>query len=175
MVGNDAAPEFSAKILPAGSAPASKTYQPNPVNETPGQADNDLAGRSHGKEDTTTSALDTLGGATSADVHTGYGHPGSGQTSSEIRHEGKSGRDRERLGLVGQAGGSGVTGEESIDIKRLQKDHQGGHITEREHNVSLDGAESRVPVQAEQVASEAGKVKQGDYDRAAEKPPGHHS
>jgi hypothetical protein len=30
-------------------------------------------------------ASDTISGATSADVHTGIGHPGQGQTSSELR------------------------------------------------------------------------------------------
>lgn len=30
QVGDDAAPEFHVKVLPAGSAPAKDTFQPNP-------------------------------------------------------------------------------------------------------------------------------------------------
>lgn len=74
LVGNDAAPEFHAQVLPAGSAPADKTFKPNPVNETP--------------QDGSTSAADTLGGATSGDVHTGLGHPGQGQTSKDLHSGG---------------------------------------------------------------------------------------
>merc|ERR1711963_917810 len=64
LVGNDAAPEFNAQTLPAGSAPASSTYTPDPDlnNQRMYQA-----------------ASSTIGGATSADVHTGLGHPGQGQ------------------------------------------------------------------------------------------------
>lgn len=40
-------------------------------------------------------------GATSADVHTGLGHPGQGQTSNELRHDG------------GNTGGSGLEGRAS--------------------------------------------------------------
>lgn len=43
--------------------------------------------------------MDTIGGATSADVHKGYGHPGQGQTSTELRHDGQHGRKKEPLGL----------------------------------------------------------------------------
>lgn len=97
-------------------------------------------------------------------------------TSSEIAHEGKSKREKEKLGLTGQAeGGSGIQGEESADIKRLQKDHVGGPNNAREHNASLQGAESAEPVSAEQVASMGQGPRQGDYDRAAEKPPGKNS
>ncbi|KAH9831187.1 uncharacterized protein C8Q71DRAFT_727014 [Rhodofomes roseus] len=39
-----------------------------------------------------TSAGDTLTGATSKDVHAHLGHPGSGQTSSELHHDGQHGR-----------------------------------------------------------------------------------
>ncbi|KAL8809557.1 MAG: hypothetical protein Q9200_003315, partial [Gallowayella weberi] len=83
LVGNDTAPEFSAKTLPAGSAPADRTFQPNATSEVPGQADNDNVLRSHGKESTHTTASSTLGGATSGDVHTGLGKPVQGQTSHD--------------------------------------------------------------------------------------------
>lgn len=82
LVGNDAKPTFSAQTLPAGTAPADRTFEPNATSEVPSQADNPYA-------EETTPASATLGGATSADVHTGLGHPGSGQTSTELRHEGQ--------------------------------------------------------------------------------------
>lgn len=77
----DAAPEFHAKTLPPGSAPKDKTFTPNP----------DL-----NNQKTFTSASSTLVGADSASVHTGLGHPGSGQTSQELHDNSKP-----RSGLVG--------------------------------------------------------------------------
>ena len=100
MVGNDAVPEFHAQTLSAGTAPKESTFQPNPTSEIPGQANNDDVLRGHGKESTKVNASDTLGGATSADVHTGYGHPGQGQTAADNKH-GREG------GLIG-AGASGA-------------------------------------------------------------------
>jgi len=149
LVGNDSAPEFHAKTLPPGTAPKDSTFKPNPVNEIPGQANNPDA-----SESGTALAANDFPGATSKDVHTGYGHPGSGQTSAEIAHDGKSKREKQPLGLTGQAeGGSGIQGEESAEIKSLQKDHVGGPNNAREHNATLQGAESVEPVHAEQVAS----------------------
>ncbi|KAF3041075.1 hypothetical protein E8E12_003191 [Didymella heteroderae] len=76
----DAAPEFRAKTLPAGTAPKSSTYTPNP----------DL----HNQR-MFTSASSTLVGADSGSVHTGLGHPVWGQTSQELhdnsKHSGGSG------------------------------------------------------------------------------------
>jgi len=140
-VGNDTAPEFHAQTLPAGSAPPSRTFQPNPVGETPGQADNDATLRSHGKESTYTNAIDTLGGATSGDVHTGLGHPGQGQLATEERHEGKHTAKREGAGLEGLAqGGSGLRDDGNTEARRLNRDTtEHGPISGREHNVSLSG------------------------------------
>lgn len=76
----DHASEFHAQTLPAGSAPPSKTFTPNP----------DL-----NNQKTFTSASSTLVGADSGSVHTGLGHPGSGQSSSELHDNSK------------QSGGSG--------------------------------------------------------------------
>lgn len=45
-----------------------------------------------------TSAADTLTGATSQDVHNHLGHPGTGQTSSELHHDGQHGRQRAARG-----------------------------------------------------------------------------
>ena len=115
-VGNDAAPEFSAKTLPPGSAPADRTFTPNATSEVPGQADNASVERDHGKESTKTTASSTLSGATSGDVHTGLGHPGQGQTSSELRHDGRGG------GLAG-VGASGVaSGNQMVDTDTQPKE-----------------------------------------------------
>ncbi|MCJ1308496.1 hypothetical protein MMC25_002149 [Agyrium rufum] len=108
-VGNDAVPEFHAQTLPAGSAPADRTFKPNPVNETPGQAGNELAGRQHGKEDTSTSAADTLGGTTSGGVHTGIGKPIQGQTGTEL--DSNTGRSAGKMGQNTGLEGVGVTGQ----------------------------------------------------------------
>lgn len=169
MVGNDSAPEFHAKTLPPGSAPKSSTYQPNPVNEVSGQANNPDASSQ------ATAALD-MPGSTSSDVHTGLGHPGQGQTGSGLRNDGKSHREKEAQGLQGQAlGGSGLYGDENREAKNLQKEHVGGVVPAREHNVSLAGAEDKLPVGAEEVAAMGQNPRKGDYDRSADKPPGAHS
>ncbi|KAI9739124.1 MAG: hypothetical protein M1834_007337 [Cirrosporium novae-zelandiae] len=91
QVGNEAAPSFQAQTLPAGTAPAEHTFQPDASSEVLAHAP----------------ASSTLAGATSADVHTGYGHPGSGQTSSELHHDGAYTRTKQGGGLQG-VGASGV-------------------------------------------------------------------
>lgn len=83
IVGNDAVPEFHAQILPAGTAPQESTYHPNP----------DLNNQKMYQD-----ASRTVTGATSGDVHTGLGHPGQGQSSSELRDGKKGGQ-----GLAGLA------------------------------------------------------------------------
>ncbi|KAI4145918.1 MAG: hypothetical protein LQ340_006123 [Diploschistes diacapsis] len=150
-VGNDARPEFHAQTLPAGSAPAESTFQPNPISEVPGQANNDAVLRSHGKESTKVSASDTLGGATSRDVHTGYGHPGQGQTSADAKHARTQGQ-----GLVG-VGASGAQATMAAADERVDPRQRG---VERETARQKDtvgetpNAEEREPVGAEQVAAE---------------------
>ncbi|KAI9746664.1 MAG: hypothetical protein M1818_000378 [Claussenomyces sp. TS43310] len=69
-VGNDAAPVFLAQTLPADSAPSDQTFTSNTTSEVPGQAMNPNI-----SSETWTNAESTITGATSADVHTGYGHP----------------------------------------------------------------------------------------------------
>jgi len=100
-VGNDAAPEFRAQTLPAGSAPAESTYTPNPDLNNQGMYQK---------------ASETLQGATSADVHTGSGHPGQGQTSQELHDKTRVGK-----GLAGLASGvkDQYTGGDIHDIKDL--------------------------------------------------------
>lgn len=167
----DNAPEFHAQTLPPGTAPKESTFQPNPVNEIPGQANNPDVLRSHGKEGVRTDPLSTLPGATSADVHTGLGHPGQGQTSTEIRHEGAHGRKRQPAGPegAGATGGSGLyPADVSPEFRRLQEDgpHPTGPKPEQNHNATLSGAEDREPATAEEVAAEGDKVKKhaGDHN-----------
>ncbi|TVY65639.1 hypothetical protein LSUE1_G006976 [Lachnellula suecica] len=141
-VGNDAAPEFSAETLPAGTAPADRTFQPDTTSSIPGQANNPNV-----TKETWTSAQDTIGGATSADVHTGLGHPGSGQTSNELH--GTEKRDRNGLAGVG-ADPSDPVRERGLDID-FPKGTKGKSGVNRE---DIPGAEEREPVSAEGVASE---------------------
>ncbi|KIY00640.1 uncharacterized protein Z520_03303 [Fonsecaea multimorphosa CBS 102226] len=161
----DHAPEFSAKTLPPGTAPANATYQPNPTSEVPGQAFNDNVDRSHGKEGVRTDPLSTLPGATSADVHTGLGHPGQGQTSTEIRHEGHHTRKKHTSGPegAGASGGSGLQDPTDVntEFRRLQQegDHPRGPLAG--HNVRKEGAEAKEPVSAEFLAAEGAKP--GEY------------
>ncbi|MCJ1469109.1 hypothetical protein MMC07_007742 [Pseudocyphellaria aurata] len=107
LVGNDAVPTFSAQTLPAGTAPSDRTFEPNSATEIPSQASHPSDAD---KDAPFTSAADTLGGATSADVHTGLGKPLQGQTSTEVRHEGQHHRENpggHGAGLVG-TGASGA-------------------------------------------------------------------
>ncbi|XP_014558995.1 hypothetical protein COCVIDRAFT_93094 [Bipolaris victoriae FI3] len=134
LVGNDAVPEFHAQTLPAGSAPADKTYTPNP----------DLNNQKMYQQ-----ASDTLQGATSADVHTGLGHPGQGQTSKELRDGSSVGQ-----GLAGLA--SGVKDQQTGgDIATLKDDPKhaaqrnlGDVPTGQRGNVGGPPAEEREPAQA---------------------------
>jgi hypothetical protein len=94
-------------------------------------------------------ASDTLQGATSADVHTGLGHPGQGQTSSEL-HDGS----RRGQGLAGLA--SGVKDQQTGgNIKELKDDPKfaiqrnlGDAPTGQRGNVGGPPAEEMEPSQA---------------------------
>jgi len=98
-------------------------------------------------KETWTSAQDTIVGATSADVHTGYGHPGSGQTSKELHGE----RKKERNGLVGV----GANQTDPIRERALDIDHpKGTKGYSGENREDIPGAEDRVPVSAEALAAE---------------------
>jgi len=144
----DHAPEFSAKTLPAGSAPANRTFRPNSKSETPGQADNADVLRSHGKESTYTSAEATLGGTDSGAVNTGLGYPGQGQTSSELKHASKHGG----AGLE-DMGGSGMTDGGNAAAKALQAEERGEGPTP-EHYRQTAGAADMLPESAESVAAQ---------------------
>ena len=94
-------------------------------------------------------------------MHTGLGHPGQGQTSNELRHDGQHGRKKDTPGTegAGATGGSGLHGDTSAEFRRLQEDHPKGPKPEQEHNATLEGAESKVPASADEVAAEGDKVK----------------
>ncbi|QDS77426.1 hypothetical protein FKW77_006613 [Venturia effusa] len=96
----DKAPEFSAKIIPAGTAPASKTFQPQ----------NDAIDPESVRQD----AQDTITGATSEEVGAGV-IPG-GQTSNELAHDGQKHRKHERGGLEGV----GAAGLGKLEKERAQ-------------------------------------------------------
>ncbi|ROT41677.1 hypothetical protein SODALDRAFT_331448 [Sodiomyces alkalinus F11] len=128
-VGNDAYQEFHAETHPPGTAPKENTYQPQTQHEVPGQASNPYT-------TTRTEASDTLPGATSADVHKGLGHPGSGQTSNE-------GDRKHRSGLEGV----GASAVDPIHSKRADVAHdQTAGRTDKQPYAS-----ERVPESAESV------------------------
>jgi hypothetical protein len=143
----DRAPEFSAETYPAGTAPKEHTYQPQTQSEVPGQAMNPDT-----HSEAFTSAESTLPGATSQSVYnqTDFGRPNQGQTQREIRHDGKSGRKKERSGLEGLAS----TG---IDSVRAKGADLGPGIERGMRGKGSDdypAAEERVPESAESVAAE---------------------
>lgn len=156
-VGNDAAPEFHAETFPPGTAPKEQTFLPHPEGEVPGQANNPIM-----SDASKTSALDSLPGATSGSVYNAaeHGKPIQGQTSQE-RHSGKVVSERQGYeSLSGGTSGDGSVFEkarkEGLDLEGKAADMKGtkgslGRTTERARK---EGAESRIPVSAEEVASE---------------------
>ncbi|KAI1071515.1 hypothetical protein LB507_004898 [Fusarium sp. FIESC RH6] len=138
LVGNDAAPEFHAEQHPAGTAPPENTFRPNPETEIPAQAS--------GNEGAVPASA-TLGGATSADVHTGLGKPAAGQTSQELHGTEK----KNRSGLEGV----GANPSDPIHAMDADRDHPTNYRGKGGEN-ALDyaGAEDREPAKAEEVASE---------------------
>ncbi|KAF2816551.1 uncharacterized protein BDZ99DRAFT_376601 [Mytilinidion resinicola] len=136
----DAVPEFHARTLPAGDAPADATYQPDPeLNNQRLYQD----------------ASSTLTGADSADVHQGLGHPGSGMTSQEAHHAGTKGG---RSGLAGVGASVGNKGEvvsgrdpEFAEQRALDEDVPSG----QRGNVGGPAAEERFPEGSDTVAAEA--------------------
>jgi len=161
---NDNVPEFSAETLPAGSAPASRTFQPNPTGEVPPVA-NYSSDMDPGSG--TANASDTLSGATSADVHTGLGHPGQGQTSTELRHDGEHHRKKQGGGLIGVGAGSMETGgvhnareavnphDPAFADQRGLDDEEAAKSAGQRGNIGGPAAEERIPEGSETVAAEA--------------------
>ena len=93
-------------------------------------------------------------GATSGDVHTGLGHPGQGQTSTEIRKEGQHTNKREGVGLQAE-GGSGLTGDKSQEFKKLAEDRPfDSQDSKTARGGDAEGTESKPVVGSEQLAGE---------------------
>ncbi|KAL8747240.1 MAG: hypothetical protein Q9190_000859 [Brigantiaea leucoxantha] len=148
LTGNDTVPEFHAKTLPPGSAPADRTFKPNPVSEVPGQALNDSVERSHGKESTKTTASSTLGGATSGDVYTGLGKPMQGQTVSDTK--GGKNPGGHGGGLVGVGASGAPSGNQMVD-ERMQESQRG---LEREEGVLAGTRGDKGSVGADELPNE---------------------
>ncbi|KAK8103104.1 hypothetical protein PG984_016250 [Apiospora sp. TS-2023a] len=141
LVGNDAKPEFHAEQLPAGTAPREATYQPRPA-----EGENNAAVQS------TPDAASTLTGATSADVHQGYGKPMQGQENVELRHDG---------GHTSKHVGSGLAGVGAADAGYDSVRAQGADLPEGvtkgmrgKGTDAYPSAEERLPESAETVGSE---------------------
>lgn len=146
--------------MPAGSAPKDRTFEPKPTDDAsvPGQADNPYM-----DQDSATQAADTLGGASSADVHTGYGHPGQGQTSSELHHDGSQGGSKKQgQGLAqygqGQRQNLGNTSQNPADprdnpkLRNMEGDEPSGQ--KALGGSKGVGAEDRLPETAASVAAD---------------------
>ncbi|EED22373.1 conserved hypothetical protein [Talaromyces stipitatus ATCC 10500] len=155
----DKADEFHAQTLPPGTAPAGSSYQPNPINEVPGQANNDDVLRAHGKERTYTNPLTTYPGATSKDVDNSFGKPAMSQTSNEQRHAGaEHHRKHHGAGLEGV----GANAEPQQDRQKVDPRYNPGQrALDREEAVpgtrggrGIAGAEELPPQTAESVARE---------------------
>ncbi|KAK5705894.1 hypothetical protein LTR17_021269 [Elasticomyces elasticus] len=146
LVGNEAKPEFEAKTLPAGSAPSKSTFAPNPTdNVPPVQQYQDSS--SIEADAPQTSASDTLGGASSAQVHQGLGKPIQGQSSSELR-DGSKGRTGGTEG-VNTTSQSGISTDAMPSQRALDNDNADVGRGEPA------SAEDRVPESSTTVASEA--------------------
>jgi len=131
-VGNDRYPEFSAETYPPGTAPKENTHLPQPSNEFVGQG--------------LTAASDTFVGSSSADVHQGYGVPGSGQTSQELHGRGK----KERSGLEGV----GANASDPQHQYHHDRDYETGKRGVSGGDPDNFRAELQNPVSAEEIASE---------------------
>lgn len=138
LVGNDAKPEFHATAVPAGSAPAEATFKPQPVGEVP---TSEGAG--------STAAADTLGGATSADVHQGYGLPLKGQTATEVRKDGKHTSTKEPSGLASVGANAGPD-----PVRQKGADLPEGVVKGGKSKADAPSATERLPEGAETVANE---------------------
>lgn len=84
-------------------------------------------------------------------MHTGLGHPGSGQTSKELHGDGNYPGKREKQGLAGV----GADQTDSFRERALDIDHpKGTRGKSGENREDIPGAEEREPVSSEFVASE---------------------
>ncbi|KAK4550459.1 hypothetical protein LTR36_000038 [Oleoguttula mirabilis] len=150
-VGNDAVPEFSAKTLPPGSAPAESTFKPNPTDTAPPTQQS----RDDNENDAPQASALDFPGSTSGDVNTGMGKPIQGQTSSELRHDGQSHNKNPGSGLDGlKSGAQGKTVDEHLP--------ENAHLRAADNDDAVIGrgtvggapAQERVPESANTVARE---------------------
>ncbi|KAI1260370.1 hypothetical protein F5Y18DRAFT_256332 [Xylariaceae sp. FL1019] len=132
LTGNDRVPEFHAETHPPGTAPPEHTFQPRPEGENLGQS-----------SETATSAADTLGGASSADVYQGYGKPMQGQTNRELHGEHLGKRKKERSGLEGTGASAGVDTVRAKGADLPEGVHRGVRGND------YPGAEEKVPTSAD--------------------------
>lgn len=91
-------------------------------------------------------------GPTSQELHQGYGHPGSGQTSTELRHGGPHGRKHDGSGLEGVGSYRQERFERALpDQRGLEREHgRGGQHGDK----GTSAAEDIPPQPAERLASE---------------------
>lgn len=148
----DQAPEFHAKVLPAGSAPPEHTFEPNSTGETPGQAlDNPALNAASKAKDVeagqgSTAASDTLQGATSGDVHTGLGHPGQGQSSKELRDESGVSAGLQGVGAGRAPHASDIESNKkdfSTPVEGATQKSTGGQFTPGKSDMGTTGHEAR--------------------------------
>jgi hypothetical protein len=140
MADNHRAPEFHAETHPPGTAPRENTFQPRPEGEVPAQA--------YGAQ---VDVSDTLGGATSQDVHQGLGQPLQGQESRELHGAHVRKRKKERTGVAGVGGSDGVDSvrEKGADLPEGVYKGMRGKASDE-----YPAAEDRVPANATDIASE---------------------
>jgi hypothetical protein len=165
-------PKFTAETYPPGTAPKQDAYQPAPSNEVPLITNYD--DQNVDPDSTTASAADTIGGATSSDVHTGLGHPSSSQTPTEIRHDGAHGLKKQTTGLKGVGAGgadtrlpgdrvAGMDNERGKGIDAGKPGFKSQRASDRDEAAGATGmrgtvggltAQERIPESAEAVAAE---------------------
>ncbi|KAJ5704288.1 hypothetical protein N7493_011426 [Penicillium malachiteum] len=139
----DQRPEHHLRTFPPGTAPASNSYSPN-VNDVGSQANNPDVQYGQG-----TSAADTLMGATSQDVHTGFGKPLQGQTGTELAHDGEHGRKKQSAGLEGLGASMQNRGVErqfpnqrGIEKEEAQNGTRGNKADRAAQNMEPEGEET---------------------------------
>ena len=139
----DQRPEHHLQTFPPGTAPASNSYTPN-VNDVGSQTNNPNVRSGQG-----TSVADTLTGATSQDVHTGFGKPLQGQTGVELAHDGEHGRKKQSAGLEGVGASLQDHGIErkfpnqrGIEREEAQNGTRGNKADRAAENMMPEGAET---------------------------------
>jgi len=110
-VGNAAVPDSHVELHAPGTAPADRSFKPDPSPEN------------RGFDDPTRDPLDQGGpGYTSLDADRGAGAPISGMSSEERHHDGRAHNKREHSGLIGLAKDYDVnTGREEVDKNEQMK------------------------------------------------------